>query len=302
MDSQRSFRKNLNRVSAIVRSQWTSRLLLIVVLIAFVNQISVTQVKTLFSEMSFGRIFVAVVANIFLLGLFSKSWAITVKAVSGVEVSASPFVLSQPLKLIPGAVAQPVFLANQYHNFLSTKLLVASLVSHALVGIVVPAGLCLVILIGLRAITTQEFSGLLMASAGVMTSPLLLMPLRTRFVRRTNVDSTGGSIPKRSTIQVMIIGVLGLICYGVTYSAISADFSFDHALLFGGSVGFGLLMVPFPSGLGPREWFFMQFSGAASGSIELVAFLGQRILQILVEVFFALSILAYQVRNRSKSS
>lgn len=231
MDSASTFRKLLRKVSVLARSHWVSRILFFLVVVAFVELFRSDQVEISKPDLSILKLTIAIISNLLLLGLFSASWAIVLDAVAGVKLTAVPFVLSQPLKLIPGGVGQPIFLAKQYHGLVTGKNLVLSLAGHALFGVVVPGGFCLA-LYYLTGIFSGRDSPILMAVlAGVMLSPLFVL-LICAFRRNTPANQFSvKKFPLQAGVKIVILGILGLFCHGIAFWALSSDLAFEHALL-----------------------------------------------------------------------
>lgn len=295
MDSDNTFQRFLRKTSIIIRSRWTSRILFVLVLIAFAERILSDEIETTIPDISTQRLLLAATANIFLLGLFSSSWSIVVKAVTGVRVSFIPFALSQPLKLIPGGVAQPIYLAKQYHGMMSGTDLAFSFAGHAIFSVVVPGGFCLAAFCLFKIIIGEGLAIWLVAAAGVMLAPFILVLVPSFSAARLVVKRPGSKILTEAVLKVVGIGILGLTCHGISFWALSSDAAFEHVLLFAGSLGFGVLILPFPAGFGPREWFFIQFMDGVATSSLLVAFVAHRLLQMILEVLVSLIILQKRV-------
>jgi len=134
-----------------------------------------------------------------------------------------------------------------------------------------------------------------------MLSPLFLFTVESLNLKRIVRRLSNFDISTYAIVQVVLFGILGLICHGVSFWALTGYLAFEHVLLFGGSFAFGVLLLPFPAGFGPREWFFMQFMGGFVSPSVLIAFVTHRMLQMIVEILFALFIQVKQLSIRWKS-
>jgi hypothetical protein len=266
---------------------------LLIVLLAYRDEIAAGFV------LSPWRFVISVAASLVGFGAIGVSWA-SMHQTEQRWFHVRRFLITQPTKYIPGGIAQPigqVVAASQAG--MSLQVTTARFIVHT--GIMVCAGL----LLGASLLASPGLwgIGLVSTSLGLTSGSVLIRMVDglrfgrivDRFVRvvtrgSVEINPADFRIPRKRLAQSLCLAVIGLGTLAVGFAVLAKPslqpptYELVGAFALAWTVGF--VAIPFPAGVGVREFVLAWILPAAIGPLVAVALL-QRVAQILAEALGA---------------